>query len=186
MARLIYALLALAAVALVAGFLVSSTNLPLLGSIAFSAIVSVLILYGNSRRLRREGELFAGDEEPAEEMEEIVEVDEFELAEEFGKPSRTATTATKAPSTTSRASETTRIVPPKRATPKRKPATKKAPSKRAPSKTTASSSRVKVIPGRSKYHRAGCRFAKGDDVRTVTEVTAKRRGYLACSVCFKD
>lgn len=43
--------------------------------------------------------------------------------------------------------------------------------------------KVWVIPGRSRYHTHGCRFAKGDTLREVTEATAVRRGYVPCSVC---
>ena len=45
------------------------------------------------------------------------------------------------------------------------------------------SPKVWVIPGRSRYHTQDCRFAKGDDLREVTEATAQRRGYVACNVC---
>jgi hypothetical protein len=45
------------------------------------------------------------------------------------------------------------------------------------------SPKVWVIPGRSRYHTQDCRFAKGDTLREVTEATAQRRGYVACTVC---
>ncbi len=47
----------------------------------------------------------------------------------------------------------------------------------------ALSQKVWVIPGRSRYHTQDCRFAKGDTLREVTETTAVRRGYVACTVC---
>jgi hypothetical protein len=47
----------------------------------------------------------------------------------------------------------------------------------------ALSPKVWVIPGRSRYHTQDCRFAKGDALREVTEATAQRRGYVACTVC---
>jgi hypothetical protein len=54
---------------------------------------------------------------------------------------------------------------------------------RPPSSPPALSPKVWVIPGRSRYHTQDCRFAKGDTLREVTEATAQRRGYVACSVC---
>jgi hypothetical protein len=71
-----------------------------------------------------------------------------------------------------------------------KAAARKAPAGRAKAKAkpkaTAKpkpSPKVFVIPGRERFHARGCRFAKGDDVREVTEAIARRRGYVPCSVC---
>jgi hypothetical protein len=46
--------------------------------------------------------------------------------------------------------------------------------------------RVVIVPGRGRYHRSSCRFAKRNDAREVTVATARRRGYEACSVCSPD
>jgi FtsZ-interacting cell division protein ZipA len=66
--------------------------------------------------------------------------------------------------------------------PKKAPLPKTAP-KTSPAKK---SGRVLVIPGRSRFHVRGCRFAKGADLREVTEAVARRRGYEPCNICMPD
>jgi hypothetical protein len=78
-----------------------------------------------------------------------------------------------------------RRVPPARdtttmPTERRMPAAPAAPAGLSP---PGLSPKVWVIPGRSRYHTQDCRFAKGDELREVTEATAQRRGYVACNVC---
>jgi hypothetical protein len=69
-----------------------------------------------------------------------------------------------------------------RGAPKAGAATGKATPAR---KTTASKQPPKVIvfDGRDKYHRPGCRFAKGRGAEKVTKATARRWGYEPCSIC---
>jgi outer membrane biosynthesis protein TonB len=237
-AKLIYAFLALAAASLVTGFLVRTSNVPLLVSIGMSGVIAVLILAGWSRRLRQ-GAFLDGDEADVEELD-IVEVDEAELTSvvagepvvpsrprarsrparpqatgphetielpktepaaerrKKGAARRREPTSRRRPEPAAELAETRTIRRPK-PTPARRP--KPAPARRpkpAPAqgakptpagrpKAAAAKAkrgpRVKVIPGRSRYHAAGCRFAKSDDAVEVTEATARRRGYVACTVC---
>ena len=171
MARLIYALLALAFATLVAGFLVRSTALPLLASLGLSAVVAILILYGWSKKLRESGAF--GDEE--------LEVrEELALEELTDDPTDTAVTAvvrsTKRRRSRKVAEETTEVVV--------EPPEPKARETRPPrTKTKPKTPKVAVIPGRSRYHVPTCRFAKGDDVRLVSEQKALDAGYERCSVC---
>jgi hypothetical protein len=46
--------------------------------------------------------------------------------------------------------------------------------------------RVMIVPGRGRYHRSSCRFARRSDAKEVTVATARRRGYDPCSVCAPD
>ena len=84
MARITYAALGLAFAALVSGFFVRSSSIPLIASIALSAVVSVLILVGWTRKMRREGLGFEIEEAEVGEIEEIpvVEFDEEGPVEE--------------------------------------------------------------------------------------------------------
>jgi len=70
-ARVTYAALGLAFAALVGGFFVRNSSIPLIASIALSAVVSVLILFGWTRKMRREGLGFEMDEAEVGEIEEI-------------------------------------------------------------------------------------------------------------------
>ena len=72
--------------------------------------------------------------------------------------------------------------PPRRARARRPAASAGSSTSRAVDRPVLSP-KVWVIPGRSRYHTQDCRFAKGDTLREVTEATAIRRGYVACSVC---
>jgi hypothetical protein len=89
---------------------------------------------------------------------------------------------------------TIEMPPPRKASRPRRRAAAPAPAERAATTGRAAaqpaglsppglSPKVWVIPGRSRYHTQDCRFAKGDDLREVTEATAQRRGYVACNVC---
>lgn len=42
---------------------------------------------------------------------------------------------------------------------------------------------VVVIPDRDKFHKEGCRYAKGPGAMTLTKAQARRQGYKACGVC---
>ena len=51
----------------------------------------------------------------------------------------------------------------------------------------ASAGEVSVVPGRPRYHAAGCRFLAGrPDVETIAVEDAKAEGYTACGVCKPD
>lgn len=51
----------------------------------------------------------------------------------------------------------------------------------------ASAGEVAVVPGRPRYHTAGCRFLAGrPDVETIAVEDAKDEGYTACGVCKPD
>jgi hypothetical protein len=236
-AKLIYAVTALALGALVSGFFVNSSSVPLIASIALSGVVMLLILFGWSRRIRRGIDLFDEDDEGVE-MAELAEPDD----DEAFKPSEPVTVretvsvggrqrgpkrgdvttvvdvdepdapeltiveppaglardakpapkkpsakkpAAKKPSAKRRAPAARKKAPAKKPA-ARKPAARKATAARKPSAARVPSERpgrVLVIPGRSRYHLPGCRFARGDQVREVSETTAQRRGYEACNVC---
>jgi hypothetical protein len=40
-----------------------------------------------------------------------------------------------------------------------------------------------VIPDRDKYHKATCRYAKGEGAMTLSKNSARRQGYKRCGVC---
>lgn len=42
---------------------------------------------------------------------------------------------------------------------------------------------VVVVPGRDKYHKETCRYAKGAGAMTLTKNQARRDGYKRCGVC---
>jgi hypothetical protein len=203
-ARVTYAALGLAFAALVGGFFIRTSSVPLIASIALSVAVSALILAGWTRRMRREGlgEAFEDEEVLVQDIE-VAEVDDKtrvvatadvreKLKKKVGaRPRRDLT------------EEQVAIAPPK---PKRKPAAASRPpamaaraearpaarragrpSTRTSSRPAASarSRRVFVIPGRERYHAEDCRYATGDDLREVSEDLAKRRGYTACGLCLK-
>lgn len=233
MARLIYVFLAFALGTLIAGFLIRDSSIPLFASIGLSALVLVMILFGTSRRLRRDT---ARDIDETELSElEIVELDEEPAAVEATVVDRPITTpARRKPpsrprprirtdtSITETEDEPTIVVPePPPARRRARRAEETAPTEtvrieeeeapqprrrkpRAAGRPTASSEdtdavvqppaiarppisrKVWVIPGRSRYHTESCRFAKGDQLREVTETTARRRGYVPCNVCRPD
>jgi hypothetical protein len=247
-----WALVVLAFIALVSGFFVRTSSVPLLVSCVFSAIVLLLILFGWSRRIRGDAlfeepepgaELEEVDAEPADDyasvttgqlpartrrsrergrvaatiqLPEIDQDEEIDVDEEidqdeeidvddvvddrpdereefaaldvddedefdidlFAPPEvkerkARAQRPAKAPA---KAKPTAKSTPPAR-----KP--KKAPPRKASTARGGSPKRVLVIPGRERYHVRGCRFAKGGDLREVAEATARRRGYVPCSVC---
>lgn len=192
MARLTYAALGLALAALVSGFFVRDSTIPLYASILLSAVVSVLIMTGWTRRLRREGAF--GEEGGARADEtEIVEIDIDELDDDE-RPARPVR-----PARTDRAESAERTVRfDKPAAPStmrdrirqelaelRQAEPPPAPvvlRERAPAPGVA---KVFVHPGREKYHTRTCRYAKGPEVREVRESVAIDRGYVACGVCMK-
>ena len=91
MARLTYGIVAAALAALIAGFFVKTSTLPLILSIGFSAGATVLILIGWGRRLRLEQEHGAPQAEPEPQVEELdfidIGVEEAEDAE-YRRPVR--------------------------------------------------------------------------------------------------
>ena len=60
---------------------------------------------------------------------------------------------------------------------------KTAGTAKTTTKPTKQPPKVVVFDGRDKYHRPGCRFAKGRGGERVTKATARRWGYEPCSVC---
>ena len=174
MARVTYGFLAAAAVSLITGFFVKGSSLPLWISVALSVAVAGLILAGWRRRQFDEG-LGEGDEAVEE-----LDVGEDEIVD--------APTERRAPrDDTIEISDDALFAPPKRAAPKAKPKAK--PKARASERKPAAAkpspvrNRVAVVPGASRYHRPGCRFARGANVRVVAERIAKERGYLPCNTC---
>lgn len=179
MARLTYAALALALGALVSGFFIRTTAVPLFASIGLSALVLLLILRGWARRLKETPD---GDELEVDDIEEIevidagdiVVVDPDAVSVEHPAVVPRAARKTKSPETTRR--ETIK--------PRSRPRPVHTPRTRTPG--GASSRRVVVLPGRSRYHIAGCRFAHGKGAEEISEATARRRHFQPCSVCLGD
>jgi hypothetical protein len=215
-AKVIYAVMALALGALVAGFFVDTSNVPLIGSIVLSGAVMLLILFGWSRRIRKGLDLMDGEQDEDVAMDEILPAEKDEPALVGVKPivsgvepkvepkrSRKDTDepsddAFKRPAAETGvmkaiAEESTTVLPKTRpatraSAPVRKKAPAKVPAGKAKAKPKAKAApatgpRVLVIPGRSRFHHPGCRFAKGDDLREVSEAVARRRGYEPCNVC---
>lgn len=168
MARLTYGVLAAALATLVAGFFVRTSTLPLIASIACSAVVSILILYGVQRRLRQSVD---DDEQDADVTDfEFIEFEDDEAPDMTIDVRGSVRGSVRGPVRGSRAKA------------------KDEPSAAdvtvvAPRTKTNSKQKVLVIPGRSKYHRDGCRFAKGDDLREVSKSLAEDRGYEPCGTC---
>ncbi|HYZ92626.1 MAG TPA: hypothetical protein VFA34_09575 [Actinomycetota bacterium] len=177
MARLTYAALALALGALISGFFVRSTAVPLFASIGLSALVLILILRGWARRMRQAPELGRD----VVELDEIVDLDAEELdADEFvvvepGEESGELPVLTGARARRGRPAEAERAPRPRTARPPRP----KAGAARG-------SRRVVVLPGRSRYHMPDCRFAQGKGAEEIAESTARRRHFQPCSACMRD
>lgn len=208
MARVTYAALGLAFAALVGGFFVRGSSIPLIASIALSAVVSVLILFGWTRKMRREGLGLGMDEAEVGEIEEIslVEFDEEGKieGEEVGagktrgrRMGKVLAGISRQPAPDDTIVESP-VVQPGFRTPRSrgaaKPATRpkalarqKAPVRSKTGAAAGSRARKKVfvIPGRERYHAAECRYAQGDDLREVSEDLARRRGYTPCGLCLK-
>jgi len=206
LARLTYGIVAAALAALVAGFFVKTSTLPLILSIAFSAGATVLILIGWGRRLRVEQEHGVTRAEPEPELEEIdfieLGVDEDEDAE-YRRPEPVSTrpprrrppkiaadAVVELPEDTELTYELPAVAdepprPPRKA-PKGKPKPKPKPVAPRRKPGAGQGARVVVIPGRGRYHTHSCRFATRDDAVEMTVATARRRGYEACSVCSPD
>jgi hypothetical protein len=175
-ARIVIGVLAADAALLFSGFFVRSTSAPLLASIGLSVVVTVLIVYGLVKQFREHEGLESDGEPEIEELEVDDATTEFSPDEIVATPAR-------------------RRVRPRVTRPK--PAPQKAPPKKARTQTVAarerrakprraapaSTRRVCVVPGASKYHRHDCRYAQGPDVREVSEATAIDRGYARCGVC---
>lgn len=53
----------------------------------------------------------------------------------------------------------------------------------AKSTSRASAQTVVVVPGRDKFHKETCRYAKGQVTQSMTKAEAKKEGYVACGVC---
>jgi hypothetical protein len=185
-ARLTYAALALALGALISGFFVRSTAVPLFASIGLSALVLILILRGWARRMRQAPELGRD----VVELDEIIDLgadefvdadaDEFvvvEPGEESGElPALAGARARRARDRDpERAAERERL---------RRPRTERPARPRAGG--GRGSRRVVVLPGRSRYHMPDCRFAQGKGAEEIAESTARRRHFQACSACLRD
>ena len=202
MARVTYAALGLAFAALVSGFFIRDSSIPLIASIALSAVVSVLILVGWTRKMRREGLGLEPEEVEVGEIEDIalVEFDEegeVEKAEveEVATGKKRGRRLEKVLAGISRqpAPDVGVVEPPAetsrpKAAPRPKAATRAKPtvrSKAAAGSRSRAKKKVFVIPGRERYHSAECRYAKGDDLREVSEDLARKRGYTPCGLCLK-
>lgn len=238
MARLTYGSVVAALVALVAGFFVRTSNVPLLVSIGFSALSTVLILGGWGRRLRKERE---GEVAPSPEIDFIdvgtsdepdtgvrarlatrraeralrAHTDELPVVEEEEEEEERVRKPRK-PRAKPRAKRRARpepaapvsyvdleadledlpdpadIVAPSRpkvapkAKAKPKPKTKAKPKPKPKSPSGGTANEVIIVPGRGRYHRPGCRFADVPIAKPMPVATARRRGYVACSVCTPD
>jgi hypothetical protein len=179
LARLTYAALALALASLVSGFFVRTTAVPLFASIGLSALVLILILRGWARKLRQT-EL--GEED--EELEPAIELEEFDVAEEIDAtdivvvdPGAARTERRRRPP-----SAATDVLEERPARPRPRTTGTRPPRKRQP-RTAGAARRVVVLPGRTRYHAPGCRFARGKGAEEIAESTARRRNFQPCSVC---
>jgi hypothetical protein len=174
-ARLTYAALALALGALVSGFFIRTTAVPLFASIGLSALVLLLILRGWARRLREESP-------DLDELPEFDEVEEVEAAEPLDATDIVVVDAAEVsgeqPAVAAKAA--------RRTTPRapRQPRARPRPVRTPPARTTRGRTRrVVVLPGRTRYHIPGCRFAHGKGAEEISEATARRRRFQPCSVC---
>jgi hypothetical protein len=167
LARLTYGALALALGALVSGFFIRTTAVPLFASIALSALVLILILRGWARRVRQT--------ELGEEIEEFEELDLEGLeAPDFAFVEPGEDSAELPALTRSRRERVERV-----REPRPRPA---RPARKRPG-PVAGGSKVVVLPGRTRYHMPGCRFARGKGAEEIPESTARRRHFQPCSVC---
>lgn len=180
MARLTYAALALALASLVSGFFVRTTAVPLFASIGPSALVLILILRGWARKLRQT-ELGEEDEElaePAIQLEELDVVEEIDASDiVVVDPSTARTERRRRPP--SAATDVLEERPPR---PRPRTTGTRPPRQRQP-RTAGAARRVVVLPGRTRYHAPGCRFARGKGAEEIAESTARRRNFQPCSVC---
>lgn len=171
MARLTYAALALALAALVAGFFIRTTAVPLFASIALSALVLILILRGWARHVRLS--------ELGEEAEELEDFEELDLG-------AFAPTDIAVVEPGEESAELPVLTRPRRERPERVREPRPRPARTAPRRrppAAAGRSIVVVLPGRKRYHVPRCRFAQGKGAEEVSETTARRRNYQPCSVC---
>lgn len=171
MARLTYGALALALGALVAGFFVRTTAVPLFASIGLSALVLILILRGWARRMRQTAEF-----DQVEVSEEITDIEAEEiLVVEPGDESADLPVLARRAAAIAEERERERRERVPRERPARRP--------RARTGSGAGSRRVVVLPGRTRYHTPDCRFAHGKGAEEISESTARRRRFQPCSVC---
>jgi outer membrane biosynthesis protein TonB len=213
LARVTYGLVGLALIALVLGiFVFDDNNTMLYLSIALSILCIALVVFGAARRAKYvspEGEVAvepdlidagyeSGDTEEVtsdevlsafEDADETATWDDDEEEEEDDLEYEDEDVEEVSPR---RSATKTKAKPKSKAKAKPKPAPKKAAAKKKapagkPKSTRSTSKKVIVVPGRDRYHTAGCRFVKGkDDTEEIAAATAKRRGYEACSVCGPD
>jgi hypothetical protein len=64
-----------------------------------------------------------------------------------------------------------------------RPAAVPAPAGKAPTRRTARAGQVYVVPGRPRYHLAGCRFLTGRQSEAMSPRQATESGYQPCAVC---
>jgi hypothetical protein len=177
-ARLTYAALALALIALISGFFVRTSAAPLFASIGLSALVLVLILRGWARRLRTvRGSI---DDEPESKPIEVLDLETSEFV--VVEPGETVAREV--------VSRPRKRAPREKAKPRPSPAPAATPPVRprpVPPRVNrpagTGSARVVVLPGRTRYHVPGCRFASGKGAQQISEAAARRRRYQPCSVC---
>lgn len=179
MARIVYGVVGAALATLVAGFFIQSSSLPLLVSIGFSLVAAVLILAGWARRIRLEDEVLFDEPEVVWDIDEPS--GEPELAD---VTSEITVVATEPPRAKPRRARPQRPPEP-HARPEERPRVSRSRPAAAKKSTVATRSNksVVVIPGRSRYHTADCRFASNPAAETVKEREAVARGLEACSVC---
>jgi hypothetical protein len=225
MAKLTYGIVLAALAALVSGFFVKTSTLPLIASIGLSAVATLLILIGWGRRLRLESEAEVAGPVPQPEVE-IEDIDFIELGigdDDTPPPRRGRRARVRAgqaaavptsveedelmlpedaeltfelpeiseepePARTRKGLEDLDRVPSnaKRRPAAAKPAAKPKAKPKAKPGASPKSNRVVIVPGRGRYHRSSCRFARRREAKEVTVATARRRGYEPCSVCDPD
>jgi hypothetical protein len=202
LARLTYGIVVAALAALVSGFFVKTSTLPLIASIGLSALATAMILVGWGRRLRleqerggplpertrrRRGAEPAPPPEPqVEDIETVPDDDDapYRPPRERAprRPRRTADAVVELPAD----AELTYELPAAEEPPPRTRARPEPARPRPAPVQRRAQTRVVVIPGRGRYHTHSCRFARRDDAVEMTVATARRRGYEACSVCAPD
>lgn len=192
--RVSYGLILAALVALALGiFVVNDSNALLYVAIATSVVALGVVIFGAARRAKEVGGV----------LEPEPELVASSLTGDDLKPSRAAATTAlldvdeDEDEEDEDDDEDTVAIRPARRPAARKPAARKpaarkpAPRKPASRPTAAkaaskpaTSGNVVIVPGRDKFHKAGCRFVKdNDDAETITMAVAKRRGLNACGVC---
>jgi hypothetical protein len=185
-ARVTYAALALALGALVSGFFIRSTAVPLFASIGLSALVLILILRGWARRMRQSEGLLEADEDEFGELEpDIVVVDPGEESAELPAVARVRSRRAQRSRSRDARADAEEFAAEEEEEEEEEPARIRPgrASHPAPSKPAVGGRRVVIIPGRTRYHVPGCRFAHGKGAEEISETAARRRKYTPCSVC---